>query len=226
MLRPAARPRTAAVAAAALGAVLLLGACAGPAKPGAAAVVGDERITDAQVADTTNAVKEVLGGVLPNDLTDADLNRRVITNRLQFALVAVAAEREGLSVTQGEIDRLRAQATEQSGSEQALLKAVATQYAIPPSEVEAFIRFEIAATALIKKLGKGDETAGNAAAVAYLGDLSEELGTEVSPRFGTWVPASIAVGPPPSDLATEPGAATPTPTLVPDGGASPSPSAS
>ena len=70
-MRSSTRTRRAAVALCAAGAVLLLGACAGPAKPGSAAVVGTERVSDQQVADRAAEVLDVLGGKLPDGVSAA-----------------------------------------------------------------------------------------------------------------------------------------------------------
>lgn len=214
-MRSSLRTRRAAAAVCAAGAVFLLGACASPAKPGAAAVVGTERVTDQQVADRTAEVLTALGGKLPDGVTEAELNRRVISNDIQAYLIDEAATREGITVTPGQVAQLRAAAVERAGGLDKLGVTVAQQFSFPPSSLDAFLTTQLQVTALIEKLGKGDQNAGNAAAATYLGALSTEVGTEVSPRFGTWSAKNIGVGPPEDDLSSPPGKATTLPGLVP-----------
>ncbi len=193
--------RAAAAVLLAAGAVLVLAGCATPPKAGSAAVVGEARLTDAELATQTQDALVAMGSKLPEGTTEADLNRRVISAFVQSELIDVAAQREGITVTAGQVDDLRATAIEQSKGRAALEKGLAQSLGIPPSGLDAFVRTKLQIDALISKLGKGDQNAGNTAAATYLGKLSTELGTEVSPRYGSWSAQQLGVGLPPTDLS-------------------------
>jgi hypothetical protein len=49
---------------------------------------------------------------------------------------------------------------------------------------------------------EGDPQTQNSAVFEYVVALSEELDVTVSPRFGTWDPAQLSLGPVPDDLST------------------------
>jgi hypothetical protein len=211
--------RRAAVALLAAGAVLALAGCATTPKAGSAAVVGEARLTDAELATQAQDVLVAMGSKLPEGTTEADINRRVISAFVQGELIDVAAQREGVTITPAQVDDLKAQAVEQSKGQSALEKGLATSLGIPPSGVDGFVRTKLQVDGLVNKLGKGDTNAGSSAAAAYLGKLATELGTEVSPRYGTWSPQQLGVGLPPTDLSKPIDA-----TLgVPGASASPSP---
>jgi hypothetical protein len=218
------RPAVAGLAAA--GVVLALGACASPAKPGAAAVVGSDRITDTAVADQTAELIAALGGKVPAGLGQVELNRQVISNEILEVLVTEVAAREGIVVTDADVAKVVGPAVAQNKTAEGLVQNLAMQQTpviVAPSDLDAYVRMRLQLIALETKLGKGDQKAGAAAAFTKVGDLSVEYGTTVSPRFGTWVPAKLGVGPAPDDLSR------PLPTAVTlpaDIGSTPSPAAS
>jgi hypothetical protein len=123
-------------------------------------------------------------------------------------LLAAAAQREGIVVTQGQVEDIIAQTVDaQFGGDRAAFDlALAEQQSVPPSQVESFARDFLTQQALGEKLVPGGDTAAiSAALVTYLGDLGTELNAEVAPRFGTWEAEKVTLGPVPNDLSTLPG---------------------
>ena len=91
-----------ALGAAGLGACVLIAACS-PVKAGAAAIVGNQRITvstvDTQVSDLQAAGKSVSGF----NLSTADQPAAVLTWLVRFAIMDQVAADNGISVTQAQV---------------------------------------------------------------------------------------------------------------------------
>ncbi len=167
-------------------AVLLLSACGSSFQPGAAYVVGGRQVGDDVVATSSEEVLAALDGQLPQGATPDALNRQIVSALVQEDVIGEAAARAGVTVTQGQIDTLINDAATKSGGKAALEKSLAGQYAIAPSQLQAFARANLQYQGIAAKLGNGDPQAGSAAASTYIGKLSDELGVKVSPRFGSW----------------------------------------
>ncbi|MFM9134845.1 MAG: hypothetical protein ACKOT0_05345 [bacterium] len=192
--------RTGAVAAALLALAAVLAACGNTASAGDAAVIGGSRITTDDLAATVAEVQEALGttpGAADSGLVVDILQREIITE-----LVAQSAQREGITITQGQIDAKRAEAAAGVGGEDQLELAFLNSN-VPPSQVDEQIALSIEVEALGATLAPGGPVEQQQGAVyAYVVGLSEELGVLVSPRFGTWSNVELQIGPVPTDLAT------------------------
>ena len=206
---PRTRRRRAGLAVTAAAALLALAGCGQVPLAGSAAVVGDQRITDTQVADAATAVTSALGGRAPDGDTPR-LNRAIVTLYVQSALLGAAAQKEGIVVTTGRVAEVRDELAEQNGGPEGFI-TFAAERSVPPSGIDVVIRNSLEYQALAEKLApdQSAEEQGKAAD-EYLAALSRDLGTEVSPRFGTWDAAKLTVGSPPDDLSS-PIAATPIP---------------
>lgn len=193
--------RLALAAATAAVAVLALSAC-GSAPAGAAATLGDTRISD---SDLTAQVQEVLEAKgQPADSADASLVQQTLGRMITIRLLDVLAAREGVEVTQGQIDEEYANYSAQVGGQEAL-EEVFLQENVAPSQLESIIRLQIQAQLLGLALapeGSADEQGTAVFEAASL--LSEELDTTIAPRFGTWDPATLSLGPTPEDLSAPP----------------------
>ncbi len=160
---------------------------------GAAAVVGDQRISESTLNTEVQAVLALQG------LSATDSSNELITSTLGQMITAILvgklADRDKIEVTQGEIDDLRLQYIAQAGSQEAF-DAQIGQQGIAIEDVDPIIRVNIQ----ISKLGdilapEGAPDVKSAAVFAAVAELSTELGTQVSPRFGTWNPENLSVGP-------------------------------
>ena len=178
----------------------VLAACGNTASAGDAAVIGSARITTDDLAATVAEVQEALGttpGAPDEGLVVDILQREIITE-----LVAQSAQREGISLTQGQIDAKRAETAAGVGGEDQLELAFLNSN-VPPSQVDEQIALSIEVEALGEKLAPGGPVEQQQGAVyAYVVALSEELDVLVSPRFGTWSNVELRIGPLPTDLAT------------------------
>jgi PBP1b-binding outer membrane lipoprotein LpoB len=193
--------RRLALATTAAAAVVLLAGCANQ-QPGAAATFGDQAITEAQLADQVAQVQKAQNQ--PVDSANASLTTNVLHRMLLVDLVGVLAEQKGVKVTQGEIDSMMrsflVQFETQQGVEENFLGN-----GIPPSEIENVARFNLQAQKLGLLLApNGTADQQSQALFAAVSQLSDDLDTTMSPRYGTWDPASLGVGPAPEDLAVTP----------------------
>lgn len=184
------RRRTALLLAAAIAAAPLLTACGNDAHPGAAAVVGDQRITVAQLESRVNEVRAAQREAVPDQAQyarvvagTAGLTRDTLHGMVLDRVLHRAAEDAGVTVSRRDVQELRAQLEGQVGGAKALETAWLQQYAVPPQRLEDNLRLQAEAQKLAAALGtRTDQPAFWAA----LSKASKELGVEVNPRYGSW----------------------------------------
>lgn len=196
------RRLTIAIASAAI-AVSALAGCSS-STPGAAATLGDTRISEQQLATEVQTVLSAKG--LPANTADETLTQQTLGRLITIDLLDTLAERNGVVVTQGMIDKQFLAYDAQAGDRAALEKLFLDQN-VAPSQLESIVRVQVQAQELGKALapnGTADEQ--NQAVFEAASKLSEELGTTVSPRFGIWDPTALRINGVPSDLASPPAA--------------------
>lgn len=185
------RRRTALVVSAALlTAAPLLTACGSQAHPGAAAVVGGDRITVAtvqgQVADVRQA-QDASEQSAQITSQSGQLGRAKLHGLILDRVLDKASEDAGVSVTRAEIQQMRAQAVAQYKGEDGLRAAVLQERWIAPDQIDAFLREQIQLTKLGQALGADPSTpAGTKVLGDALTKASKALKVDVNPRFGTW----------------------------------------
>jgi peptidyl-prolyl cis-trans isomerase SurA len=195
------------VLAAGLGACALLAACS-PVQAGAAAVVGDQRITvsslDTQVSNLQTAAKPYSG--LP--ITAAEMPAAVLTWMIRFQLMDELAAANGISVTdadaQAALDSLKAQAQQNGITTSELLVASG----VPPQMFQQLGRWRAQEIALGTKLNGGkpvtttaEQNAVNAAAGKAQCQAAKSLNIKVSPQFGRLDYTQYVVVPAPDTLS-------------------------
>ncbi len=196
--------------------VLALTAC-DPRQAGSAAVVGKTRVTETQVnADAQSVIAQLDkdGGQVPS--TD-ELLKAQVEFRIDARLVEIAAQREGIVITQGQIDDLIAT----SGGRAALEKQLAAQQDLwlPPGQLDALAREFLTQQRLGPHLAPGKTADEQTQAVNdYITRLADEVGVALSPRYGTFDPKTLQIGALPDDLSIPagstgaPASASPSPT--------------
>jgi hypothetical protein len=195
---PTARLRTATAGLALTG--LLLAACGGAVAAGSAAVLGSERIPTSEVADQLAELNVARG--IPADTANAATTASILQRLIITNLVDQAAQRLDVTVSDGAVDRELGQLEASAGGREAL-EAALVQNDIPPAGAADQVRVSL----LVREMGQvldpnGDPQAQNSAVFQYVVALSEELDVSISPRFGTWDPNQLALGPLPDDLST------------------------
>lgn len=177
-----------------------LTACgSGPAHAGAAAVVGDHRITvstlQTQVNDVRAAESKTAQGAQLID-NSGKLSTQTLSMLVQNEVIDKAVKDAGITVTANDVLQEHAQALQQfSGNEAQLDSALLTQYGIAPSGIDTFFRTNVAVGKLIEKLGfqPGSDN-GNAAVLAAISKTAKQLGVHVNPRYGMWDAQKAIIG--------------------------------
>ncbi|XCW06638.1 SurA N-terminal domain-containing protein [Streptomyces sp. HUAS MG47] len=185
------------VTAALLAAAPLLTACGADARPGAAAVVGGQRI---EVASLQAQVREVRTAQQASpqaaQLLQAtgDLSREKLNSMIFDRIVEQVAKDHGVTASRAEIQRTRAQAAAQSGGVEQFETRLLQQQGIAPDEIDAAVRREILMTKVAEKLGATNTPEGDKKLTEVFTAASKALSIDVNPRYGTWDDAKIQLG--------------------------------
>ncbi|MFI0188324.1 SurA N-terminal domain-containing protein [Streptomyces sp. NPDC017082] len=185
------RRRTALVLTAAIAAAApLLTACGSEAHPGAAAVVGGQRITVAQLQSRVDEVRRAQRAAVPDDTqyqqvvsSTSSLTRDTLHNMVLDRVLHRAARDKGVTVTPKEIQQMRAELARQAGGGKGLETAWLQKYGIAPARLDDNLRLQLEAQKLAAKLGT-DTT--RPAFWQALSKASAELRVDLNPRYGAW----------------------------------------
>ncbi|WP_369214036.1 SurA N-terminal domain-containing protein [Streptomyces flavofungini] len=179
---------------AALVAAPLLTACGSEAHPGAAAVVGGDRITVAQLESRVNEVRDAQRAAIPDDAQysqaiakSGGLTRATLHTMVLDKVLHRAAADAGVSVTRRDIQTMRAGLEQQAGGAKELEQGWLQQYSVAPARLDDSLRTEIEAQKLAKRLG-ADMNAPEGQALFWkaLSASSKKLDIDLNPRYGTW----------------------------------------
>lgn len=177
---------TAAIAAAAP----LLTACGNDAHPGAAAVVGGERITVSQLENRVDEVRAAQRAAVPDDAQyqqaiarTGSLIRDTLHGMVLDRVLERAAQDAGVTVTDREVQRMRSGLEQQAGGAEALEAAWLQQYGIPPQRLDANLRLQVQAQKLAQQLGTDTSRPEFWQALSEAG---EKLDVDLNPRYGDW----------------------------------------
>lgn len=190
-------------------AVALLAACT-PVKAGSAAVVGEETLSESQVADGFQEISEIAtANELPPPAAP-DLNLRLVGLWVEETLTETLAEREDVTVSAGDVDEFLGQFTDED------LVQIAVSSGIGPSTIDRAAATQLLQTALAQQLAPGASVEAQGQALrAALADLAAELGVSVNPRFGSFDPETAQVGPRDETRLSSPQPADESPVPVP-----------
>ncbi|GAA5013410.1 SurA N-terminal domain-containing protein [Streptomyces siamensis] len=189
------RRRTALVLSAAIvAAAPLLTACGGDAHPGAAAVVGGQRITVAQLESRVNEVRDAQRAATQDDAQyeqavakTGSLTRDTLHSMVLDRVLDRAAKNAGVSVTRKDTQQMRTALEQQAGGAKALETAWLQQYGVAPQRLEDSLRTEIEAQKLASALGADmNTTEGKAAFWKAMSAASKQLDVDLNPRYGAW----------------------------------------
>ncbi|WP_330175425.1 SurA N-terminal domain-containing protein [Streptomyces sp. NBC_01498] len=193
------RRRTAlTLSAALLAAAPLLTACGNDAHPGAAAVVGGDRIEvsalQAQVRDVRDAQgKSPQAAELIKNT--GRLGQIKLNSMIFDRILDKAAADAGVTATRKEIQTTRQSAAQQSGGEDQLAAMLLQQGALTPDQIDTAVRREVLMTKLAQALGANTTTPeGQQRVLDALVKTSEKLGIDVNPRYGAWDVKQVRLG--------------------------------
>lgn len=181
------------------GALLLTGCGIDTGAAGAAAVVGDRTVPDSEVAAQVTEVRTELA---QRPFDAATVTTATVNRLTQRTLLDIAAQREGVVVTPTQVDGLLAQNATGDGGMAGLETALLEQYSVPHSQVRSYAQTFLQQQGLAAALDDGAGDGGQQALTDYMVKLSDELGTRVAPRYGTWESSRLALGAAPTDLAS------------------------
>ncbi|CAL9549673.1 hypothetical protein SUDANB105_04393 [Streptomyces sp. enrichment culture] len=184
------RRRTALLLSAAIAAAPLLTACGNDARPGAAAVVGDQRITVAQLENRVDEVRSAQRAAVTDDAQYAQaiaksgsLTRDTLHGMVLDRVLHRAAQDAGITVTRKEIQEMRSGLEQQVGGSRALQTAWLQQYSVAPERLDENLRLQLEAQKLAAKLGTDTS---QPAFWEALSKASADLDVSVNPRYGSW----------------------------------------
>jgi regulator of replication initiation timing len=184
------RRRTALLLSAAIAAAPLLTACGNDAHPGAAAVVGGQRITVAQLETRVSEVRAAQREIVPDDKQYAQaiaqtgtLSRDVLHTMVLDRVLHRAAQDAGVNVTRKELQQMRTGLEQQVGGAKALQTEWLQRYGIAPERLDENLRLQLEAQKLATKLGTNT---GEPAFWKALAEASKKLDVDLNPRYGTW----------------------------------------
>ncbi|MFJ5777790.1 SurA N-terminal domain-containing protein [Streptomyces sp. NPDC093094] len=185
------RRRTALVLTAAIAAAApVLTACGNDAHPGAAAVVGGQRITVSQLENRVAEVRDAQRAAVADETQYAQvvaktgtLARDTLHGMVLDQVLHRAAEDAGVTVSRKEIQQMRAGLEQQAGGAEALRTAWLQQYSVAPERLDENLRLQLEAQKLAAKLGTDTS---QPAFWKTLSDASRKLDVELNPRYGAW----------------------------------------
>ncbi|MFJ5937896.1 SurA N-terminal domain-containing protein [Streptomyces sp. NPDC093071] len=193
--QPRTHRRTAlAVSAALLAAAPLLTACGNDAHPGAAAVVGGERI---DVASLQAQVKDVRDAQAASPesaqlvAATGDLSRRKLNSMIFDRVVEKVARDNGVTASRAELQQTRTAFVRQSGGEDRLAAALLQEQGVAPGQIDGVVRRNVLLNKIAAEVGADDSPEGQKKLTDVFTAASKDLAIDVNPRFGAWDDAQI-----------------------------------
>ena len=171
-------------------AILVSGCSTKPNLAGAAAVVGDVKISQAKVTGSVGAAMAQIALLPPTTTTQlptsTQITRMTIDRMVQDELFRVAALNPKYAVTEAAISSMRENVFAQYGQE-AVETQIVTSNGVPANQINQFITNILVQNAIIKDLSPtGTQQEQTSALISYLSGLSKELNVRISPRYGEW----------------------------------------
>ncbi|CAL9484691.1 SurA N-terminal domain-containing protein [Streptomyces sp. enrichment culture] len=168
----------------------LLTACGNDAHPGAAAVVGDQRITVSQLESRVDEVREAQRAAVPDDgqyqqvvAQTGALTRDTLHSMVLDRVLHRAAEDAGVSVSRKEVQAMRGGLEDQAGGSEQLETVWLQQYGVAPARLDDNLRVQLEAQKLAESLGTDTSRPEFWQA---LSQASEKLDVDLNPRYGAW----------------------------------------
>lgn len=174
---------------------VVLSGC-GQTLAGSAAVVGEARLTDAELSQTVTTLAEELGIESSAQVSQAVLSRWMVSQ-----LVEQLAQDNDVTISKGEVDAAIAQERESAGGQEAFEQG-ALQAGVLPADIADAVRTSLLIEKMAQFTATDEDPSGQTGLIAQVQRVSDELDPQVSPRFGTWDEEQLAVGALPDDLST------------------------
>ncbi|GAA2220884.1 SurA N-terminal domain-containing protein [Streptomyces amakusaensis] len=185
------------VSAALLAAAPLLTACGNQAHPGAAAVVGGERI---EVSAVQSKVKDVRAAQQDSPQAaqlikdSGQLSRAKLYDLIVGRVIERAAADAGVAATRKEVADGRVVLAQQAGGEQQLTAVYLQQRGVAPGQVDEAVRRDILVGKLAESIGAASSPDGQQRLNAAFTAAAKTLDIDVNPRFGSWNDQKLELG--------------------------------
>jgi hypothetical protein len=147
-----------------------------------AATVGDETISIAEIQNEVIAFSESFDEPLPLSGDLASVQQEFLTRDINHLLLIELAEREGVEITDADVDELYDELVAQSGGD---IDALRAQFVYTEDGLRRALEDELRLQGLEPVVGD----IGPA-----LAETAEEIGVEVNPRFGAWDGTTLVPG--------------------------------
>ncbi|MBZ6107493.1 SurA N-terminal domain-containing protein [Streptomyces olivaceus] len=168
----------------------LLTACGNDAHPGAAAVVGDQRITVSQLENRVDEVREAQRAAVPDDgqyqqvvARSGALTRDTLHGMVLDRVLHSAAADAHVSVSRKEVQAMRGDLEDQAGGAEQLETVWLQQYGVAPGRLDDNLRVQLEAQKLAESLGTDTSRPEFWQA---LSKASDKLDIDLNPRYGAW----------------------------------------
>ncbi|GHJ92816.1 MULTISPECIES: SurA N-terminal domain-containing protein [Streptomyces] len=186
---PARRRTALALSAALLAAAPLLTACGGEAHPGAAAVVGGERIDVSTLQAQVRAARDAQSASPQSAQLIAatgDLGRQKLNGLIFDRILGKVAADQGVTASRAELQETREAFVRENGGEEGLEAVLLQQQGVAPGQVDDVVRRNVLMTKIIEKQGITETPEGQQKLQDLFTAASKSLDIDVNPRYGAW----------------------------------------
>lgn len=173
-------------------AVMVVAGCSLTQEAGAAVIVGDQRLTTADLAAEYQGALDALPETSQGLGEPLAVNRAIIQSYVYSIVIDALAAEYKVSISDAQVAASRADLEKQYGKDGLL--AVAAQGAIAPQAIDRQLRTSLTYRAIADKLLPGGAVADQDQLMGpKLVEMAGTLGITVAPRFGEWDATTIAV---------------------------------
>lgn len=149
---------------------------------GTAATVGEETITIASIQNEIIDFSESFDEPLPLTGDLASVQQQFLNRDINHLLLIEMAEREGVEITEADVDELYDDLVAQAGGD---LDALRAQFVYTEAGLRRALQDELRLQGLEPLVGDIEPA---------LAETADEVGVEVNPRFGTWDGTAVVPG--------------------------------
>lgn len=172
----------------------LLSGCATINQAGAAAIVGDNRLSVTELDALASEIFGLLKGTESEGVNDpADINRVIIRFYVLAEIAKKMADDLDVAATEDEVQAELDLQIATLGSEN-VLNFTAASSGVAPSFLYDYFESIVNLDKSAIKLGGGNADAGLEIAIGVLAGIADEF-VDISPRYGAWSPETIDVTP-------------------------------
>lgn len=188
-----------------LSSAVLTGCSDTPKLAGSAVIVNGKAITSAEVSERVDKVRVQIQNTDPALLQEIpsliQINQRVVDHFILDSLISEFVVREGINITANDVEKYRDEIFAQY-TQVAIEAQLVSRNAVPADDVDGFMYEILTQRALMEKIAPDSDTQTRTnALINYVSNLSQEIGVELNPRFGTWDPSNLKSTPGDSTLA-------------------------